>query len=76
MLQGVYWGLGTGIGAFAGGGMINKYGAIKSFRIGGVVTAIVVIFFLSANYIIIVKDRYKIKESVENKLKNIRKDLE
>ena len=63
------------MGAFVGGGMINKYGAIKSFRIGGVVTAIVVIFFLSVNYIIIVKDRYKIKESVENELKNIKKDI-
>ena len=75
MLQGVYWGLGTGIGAFVGGAMINNYGAIKSFRIGGIVTAIVVIFFLSVNYIVSVKDRYEIRKSVETKLNNIKTDL-
>ena len=75
MLQGVYWGLGTGLGAFAGGGMINKYGAIKSFRIGGIVTAAVVMFFLLVQYIIRAKDKFTIKESVETKLKNIKNDL-
>lgn len=76
VLQGVYWGLGTGLGAFVGGGMINKYGAVKSFRIGGVVTAIVVIFFLSVNYIVNLKDRFEVKKSVDTKLKEMKKDFE
>ena len=76
MLQGVYWGLGTGLGAFAGGEMINKYGAVKSFRIGGVVTAIVVIFFLTMNYIVNIKDRSEVKKSVETKLKDIKRDID
>ena len=75
ILQGIYWGLGTGLGAFAGGEMINKYGAVKSFRIGGVVTAIVVLFFLVMNHFVNKQDQSDIKKDVDSKLKDFKSDI-
>ncbi len=71
VLQGVYWGLGTGAGAFVGGAMINTFGAIKSFRIGGIVSAVVVFILLIINHIVNSRDKKDVKEKVSTKLKNI-----
>eukprot|EP00794_Sanderia_malayensis_P003688 gene3688-4205_t len=70
VLQGVYWGLGTGIGAFVGGAMINTFGAVKSFRIGGVVSAIVVFVMLVVNHVVNRQDQEGIKDKVSTKLKD------
>eukprot|EP00112_Aurelia_sp_Birch-Aquarium-sp1_P021518 Seg582.4 transcript_id=Seg582.4/GoldUCD/mRNA.D3Y31 product="Major facilitator superfamily domain-containing protein 6" protein_id=Seg582.4/GoldUCD/D3Y31 len=75
ILQGIYWGLGTGLGAFAGGEMINTYGAVKSFRIGGIVTAIVVLFFLVMNHFVNKQDQSNVKKDVDSRLKDFKKDV-
>ncbi len=71
ILQGIYWGLGTGIGAFVGGAMINYYGAVKSFRIGGIVTAIVVFFLLILNHKINKEVQPQAKKDVSSRPKDI-----
>ncbi|PFX27580.1 major facilitator superfamily domain-containing protein 6-like [Stylophora pistillata] len=43
ILQGIYWGLGGGLGAIFGGVLIDKYGAVPSFRLGAVISASVLI---------------------------------
>ena len=54
--------------------MINKFGAVKSFRIGGVVTAIVVFIFLMINYAVNRDDQKTVKKDVEMKLKSLGKN--
>ena len=43
ILQGVYWGLGGGIGAILGGIMIDEYGAVSSFHMGAAMSGTVLI---------------------------------
>lgn len=43
ILQGIYWGLGGGLGAIVGGVLIDGYGVVPSFRLGAVMSAVVLI---------------------------------
>lgn len=57
ILQGVYWGLGTGTGAIVGGILINHYGVRVSFRVGGVVSSIIFVLFCILQFVIARKEK-------------------
>lgn len=52
ILQGIYWGLGTGIGAILGGILINQYGIVSAYRIGGTATIIVTMYFVISQWLL------------------------
>ncbi|KAF0991111.1 hypothetical protein HZS_2005 [Henneguya salminicola] len=51
IIQGVYWGLGTGTGAVIGGLCIQNYGSQRSFRYGGYTTLVVAFLYYFVYYI-------------------------
>ncbi|XP_028404503.1 major facilitator superfamily domain-containing protein 6-like [Dendronephthya gigantea] len=65
ILQGIYWGLGTGIGAILGGVLINQYGIISAYRIGGTATIVVTFFFVISQWLI---SKYNTVPSREDKV--------
>jgi hypothetical protein len=52
ILQGIYWGLGTGIGAILGGVLINQYGIVSAYRIGGTATLFVLLYFVISQWLV------------------------
>ena len=51
--------------------MINNYGAVKSFRIGGIINAVVVFILLIINFVVNSRDKKDVQEKVELKLKDL-----
>lgn len=49
ILQGVYWGLGGGLGAIVGGVFIDEYGAVPSFFFGALCSIVLLIVFSLAH---------------------------
>lgn len=48
ILQGVYWGLGTGSGTITGGFLIHHFGAVATFRcVAGASFVVCILFFLA-----------------------------
>lgn len=52
ILQGIYWGLGTGIGAILGGVLINHYGIVLAYRLGGIATVLVTLYFVVSQWLV------------------------
>ncbi len=52
ILQGIYWGLGTGVGAIIGGVLINQYGIVSAYRIGGTATIFVMLYFVISQWLV------------------------
>jgi len=57
ILQGVYWGLGGGLGAILGGVFIDEYGAVPSFFFGALCSIVLLILFSIAHAIVSRNDK-------------------
>ena len=72
ILQGIYWGLGTGVGAIIGGVLINQYGIVSAYRIGGTATIFVMLYFVISQWLVSKyeavshKDEVKLLDDSEN----------
>lgn len=64
ILQGVYWGLGTGSGAIAGGILINHIGVRSSYHVGGILSSIIFVLFCGLQLVIAKKEKQTLEKKI------------
>ena len=73
ILQGVYWGLGTGSGTIAGGFLINHVGVRTAFRIGGGVGSVVFVLFVALQCWIARNEKQQQQQQKQQQLRGSRR---